>query len=223
MDLTKETDKDAFLSRTVRVVEPEVSVQELPILHSPGLGYLTFEDALRVAYLEGKAYSDNQSLMQYLHNMENALIAKDINNTAKGRPNMSLKYTDESGKMRGYFLSYEGVLNDQNVAETNEGQRFSDQPVLYLLDLASDRESPMTGGRLINGFVDLYKRNYLDQGNLMPLFMQAREQTSFKIIQRQLQKIGQEVGMDFELIELPTYTEGEDTMHPVIIRPIVKK
>jgi hypothetical protein len=218
LNLTQDAPQDFFLERTVRVVESEEPPQELPRLPQ-GLGYLTFEDALRVAYLEGKAYSDNRSLMQYLHNMENCLIAKDINDTAKGRPNMSLKYTDESGKMRGYFLAYEGVLNDEYVAETEEGYDFSYQPVLYLLDLASDKESPMTGGRLINGFVDLYRQNYLEQGNLMPLFMQAREQTSFRIIQRQLEKISRGLGVEFDLIELPTYAGGEDTMHPVIVSP----
>lgn len=218
LDLTKDAEEGTFLERTVRVVEPEETPREMPTLPT-GLGYLTYEDALRVAYLEGKAYSDNQSLMQYLHNMENCLIAKDINDAAKGRPNMSLKYTDDTGKMRGYFLSYEGVLNDEYVAQTEEGYDFSDRPVLYLLDLASDRESPMTGGRLINGFVDLYRQNYLEKGNLMPLFMQAREQTSFRIIQRQLDKISKGLGIEFDLVELPTYDEGEDTMHPVIVSP----
>jgi hypothetical protein len=49
--------------------------------------------------------------------------------------------------------------------------------------------------------------------------MQAREQTSFRIIKRQLDKIGKGLGIEFELVELPTYTEGEDTMHPIIIKP----
>lgn len=222
LDISKETDQNTFVSKTVRVVEPDQQREELSIT-TPGVEYLTYEDALRVAYLEGKAYSDNQSLMQYLHNMENCLIAKDINNSAKDRPNLSLKYTDETGKMRGYFLAYEGRLNDEHLYDDYDTEYYYGQRAVYLLDLATDRESQMTGGRLINGFVDLYRRNYLEHGDMVPLFMQAREQTSYRIIQRQLDKLSLNLGIDFELVELQTYTAGEDTMHPVMIIPKPKR
>ena len=186
-----------------------------------GLGYLTFEDTLKVAYLEGKAYSDNQSLMQFLFNIENGLIAKDINNAAKDRPNMSLKYTDEAERVRGYMLAWEGILSDENVEDNAE--EFFNQPCVYIVDIATDLENRMAGGRLIQGFTELYKQNYLDKGKVMPIFAQARESTSYQIIKKQLDKLGQEAGFDFELIELPTYEAGEDIMHPIIIRPVSKK
>jgi len=182
-----------------------------------GLDYLTFEDSLKVAYLEGKAYSDNQSLMQFLFNMENGLIAKDINNAAKDRPNMSLKYTDENGRARGYMLAWEGRLSDENV-EYNAGDFFN-QPCLYIADIATDRESHTAGGRLIQGFVELYKQNYLDKGKAMPIFAQAREATSYQIVKRQLDRLGKDAGFNFELVELPTYEVGGDVMHPIIIKP----
>ena len=210
---------DMFLSRTIKEMEREIDTSQKTPVGQKGVDYLTFEDSLRVGYLEGKAYADNQEMLQYLSNMENCLLAKDINNAAKGRPNMSLKYSDESGKMRGYFLAYEGTLDDSEVLETSYGTDFSYKPILYLMDLATDRESATAGGRLVNGFTELYKKNYLDRGEMMPLFMQAREQTSYKLIQRKLQSVGGNLGIDFDLIELPIYKEGADTMHPVIIRP----
>lgn len=222
LDISKKSNQSAFINRTVRVIKPEQSRKEQPII-TPGLAYLTFEDTLSVAYLEGKAYSDNQTLIQYLHNMENCLIAKDINNAAKDRPNLSLKYTDETGKMRGYFLAYEGRLNDDYLQDDYGTENYYGQRAVYLLDLASDRESLVTGGKLINGFVDLYRKNYLDKGDMIPLFMQAREQTSYRIIQRQLDKLGESLGINFELVELPTYTVEEDTMHPIIITPKQRK
>jgi hypothetical protein len=178
-----------------------------------GVSALTFEDSLPVAYIEGKAYSDNQSLITYLHNMENALIAKDISNARKGRANMSFKYADEHGRVRGYLLAYEGKVTDNAVPE-----RYRGQPVVYITDLASDRESTRAGGSLIKAFTKQYKREYLDKGNFVPLYMEAREQTSYKIISRQMERFAREAGMELEMEELPTYQAGKDTMHPVIIR-----
>lgn len=220
LDLESNAKMDLIWQKQVR--ETKVKKQTEPSLPKmKGLGYLTFEDTLKVAYLEGKAYSDNQSLMQFLFNMENGLIAKDINNAAKERPNMSVKYTDESGRMRGYMLAWEGRLLDENV-EYNAGEYFN-QPCVYIIDIATDQENRMAGGRLIQGFAELYKQNYLDKGNAMPIFAQARESTSYQIVKRQLDKLGKDAGYNFELIELPTYEVGEDTMHPIIIRPVSKK
>jgi hypothetical protein len=220
LDLEGKTETNLIWQKQVRETEIERPI-ELVLPKMKGLGYLTFEDALKVAYLEGKAYSDNQSLMQFLFNMENGLIAKDINNVAKNRPNMSLKYTDENKRMRGYMLAWEGRLSDKNV-EYNAGE-FFDQSCIYIIDIATDRENHMAGGRLMKGFAELYKQNYLDKGNPIPIFAQAREATSYQIVKRHLDKIGKDIGFDFELIELPTYEVEEDLMHPIIIRPVSKK
>lgn len=217
LDLTNEKGLDLIWQKTIK--ESEVKKQtEAPLPSIKGLGYLSFEDTLKVAYLEGKAYSDNQSLMQFLFNVENGLIAKDINNSAKNRSNMSLKYNDDGGRMRGYLLAWEGRLTDENV-EYNAGEFFN-QPCIYIIDVASDKENRMAGGRLIQGFSELYKQNYLDKGNAMPIYAQARETTSYQIVKRQLDKLGKNAGFNFELVELPTYEVGDDVMHPIIIRPI---
>ena len=171
-----------------------------------GISPLTFEDSLKVGWLEGKAYGDNVSLIESLFNLENALIAKDINNEMKNRPNLSTKYTDSTGRVRGYLLAYEGAFDDE------------DKPCIYISDLASDRESTLTGGRLIKEFVKQYKEHYLDKNNPLPIYAQARETTTYRIIKKQIDNLAKQTGTEFELIELPTYEQGDDTMHPIVIQ-----
>ena len=171
-----------------------------------GIQALTFRDALAVGYLEGKAYRENQSLITYLHNMENGLIAKDINNQAKNRPNLSFKYVDASGETRGYILAYEG---------RNESR----EPIIYVSDLASDRETKMAGGRLIGNFLEEYKKNYLDNNRLVPIFLQAREGTSYEIIENNWKKLSQKMGIKVKKEELGTYKAGSDTMHEMLLTP----
>ncbi len=172
-----------------------------------GVDYLTFKDSLSVAYIEGKAYHDNQTLMQYLHNMENALIAKDVSNTFKNRPNMSLQYRDTEGKTHAYMLAYEGKKDKDG------------EDLLYVADLASDGHA-RAGASLVLGFVELYKKNYLAKDELKPIYAQLREQTSYKLVMNQLDKISKSMGIKFEVEELSAYEMGDDTMHEVILRPV---
>lgn len=169
--------------------------------------HLTFMDSLQVAYLEGKAYHDNKSLMEYLHNMENGLIAKDINNVSKDRVNLSLKYVDDKKKMQGYILAHEGKMDKKG------------ENIIYIADLAANPESKMAGGRLIKEFIELYKKYYLDEGKLIPIVARAREKTSYQIILKQAEKMGKELGVKFRVEELEEEKKGEDTMHLVKIIP----
>ncbi len=178
-----------------------------------GVSYLTFEDTLPVAFIEGKAYHDNQTLIQYLHNMENALIAKDISNVSKDRPNMSLKHTGEDGRIHGYMLAYEGRMNE----DEEEGSE-KVEPIIFVSDIASDLKHPGTGGALMRAFLEQYRQNYISKGNFVPVYAQAREKTSYAIIKSKLKKYGEEVGLELEMEELGTYQEGDDTMHQIIIR-----
>lgn len=172
-----------------------------------GVELLTFRDALPVAYIEGKAYEENDSLIEYLHNMENALIAKDVNNAAKKRPNMSLKYIGDDKKMHGYILAYEGKRHKQG------------ENVVYVSDLASDGNL-RAGGALILGFTESYKRNYINTGNLLPIYAQMRENTSYPIIKKQLDKLAKGTGIHFQMQEVRTYEQGGDMMHEVVISPV---
>ncbi len=217
LDLSSQGGMDLIVDREVR--KPEASSEQGDALaYTRGLSFLTFEDALQVAYLEGKAYSDNESLMEFLWNMENGLIAKDINNQAKGRPNLSLKYRDVNGRMRGYLLAWEGKISSEPVSSSDN--RFNDSRCVYIADVATDREHRLAGGRLVRKFVELYRQNYLDKKDSIPIYAEARESTSYRYIKRYLDKLAVESGVEFELVELPPYQVGEDTMHPVVINPI---
>lgn len=197
----------AINMRTKLKAEQFVDTMAQQAVLPKGVDYLTFRDSLSVAYIEGKAYHDNQTLMQYLHNMENALIAKDVSNTFKNRPNMSLQHRDAEGKTHAYILAYEGKKDKDG------------EDLLYVADLASDGHA-RAGASLVLGFVELYKKNYLFKDDLKPIYAQLREQTSYKLVMNQLDKISKSMGIKFEVEELSTYEMGDDTMHEVILRPV---
>lgn len=169
-----------------------------------GIKLLTFADTLKVSYIEGKAYEDNQSLMEYMHNMENGLIAKDIYNAKNDRPNMSFKYEDASGKMKGYMFAYEGKNDEEDV--------------IYIADLAVLPDAKMAGGRLMAAFLQEYKKNYIDKGQAISIFAHARDKTSYKIIEKQLNKMGEKIGKKFVMEETGNYLSGDDQMREIIIR-----
>ncbi len=170
----------------------------------PGVSLLTFEDSIRVAYIEGKAYADNKTLMEYLHNMENGLIAKDINNQQKGRPNMSFKYEDKNKRMQGYMFAYEG--------------RVGNEEMIYVADIAVDEKGKGAGLALMTTFLERYKVEYLDKNNPLPIYAQMREQTSYALVKNKLAEFSRLLGVELELEERGTYEQGEDTMHEVVIR-----
>lgn len=211
------------VKREILDVEPIASRKEPPV-GVRGVERLDFRDALRVAVLEGKGYSDNPSLMTHAHNMQNGLVAKDINNVRKKRVNMSFKYNDKNGKMRGYLLAYEGKYGctageDDEVPDCGSVQR-GDQ-VLYVSDLASDREDIYCGTRLIQAFTKEYKEHFLDKKNPIPVILEAREQTSYRILVKKLPKILKEAGIEDQVVreEPETYDAGPDKMHRIVLRP----
>jgi hypothetical protein len=198
-----------------KVVSPNAFDKAMPLSNPTsvrGIEAITYEDALPIAYLEGKIYGDNKTLEVGLHNIENALIAKDINNAAKDRPNLSLKYVDSQGLAKGYIFAYEGKLEEAG----------GDNSVVYISDLAAEKETTLVGagGKLIQGFVELYRKNYLEQGKLTPVYTEARETTSYKLLKRNLDKICKDLNISFELEEGSSYQSGQDTMYPVLIRPV---
>jgi hypothetical protein len=196
---------------------------------------LTFRDALAVSYLEGKAYADNKTLIENLHNMENGLIAKDLNNAIKGRPNLSLKFVDEKGSMRGYMLCYEGrygqmgapmrdeegneIDENANGHETTEGEPNRGEPILYVSDLARQPGHEGAGAAIVTGFLELYAREYLLKGSPIPIYAEFREQTSYKFVTRKLADLNKALGVELTAHELGTTERGGDTLHRVVIRP----
>src|SRR3989339_1316605 len=206
-------EKGSFVTRNVVEKNRESRGQELQT-DIKGISSLTFEDSLPVAYIEGKAYRDNESLIQFLHNMENALIAKDINNATKNRANMSFKYTDKEGKVHGYLLAYEGIGSEGT-------EKLQGKNILYVADIASDGEVLASGRILMAALLEQYKKEYVDKGNPIPIFAQMREQTSYLIVKKQLDRYASKFGMKFTMEELGTNTVGGDVMHEVVLRLVV--
>ena len=161
-------------------------------------------DTLAVAALEGKAYHDNLSVLENLHGMQNNIIGKDIANRHFGRPNLSFVHRNEKGIPQGYILAYEGV---------NHGR-----PEIYVSDLAADPASKLAGGRLIQTFFDAVLKNYGTESRpLIPIFANARDQTSFRILEKQVDRLAQKAGLVAEMVEIGTHERGGDTFHDVRI------
>lgn len=180
-----------------------------------GVRPLDRKSSLLTAYVERMAY-DNDSLLVHLHQLENTLIATEINNKAKGRPSLSLHYVDPKDNFSGYLLAYEGRWNGGDALAQGE-------PVVYVFDLAANPSSRLAGGKLMHGLLELYERHYSERGNLIPLFAEFREKTSYQLVKRHLVDLGAKRGLELELVEdeTLTYESGSEVMHPLLIR--VKK
>lgn len=170
-----------------------------------GVQDLTYLDTLSTAYLESKVYSDAKDLLTGLSNMENALIAKDVNNSAKNRPNLSLKYVDQEGVFRSYILAYEGKWRKGN------------EPCIYISDFASDKDSN-SAGFVLRQFCQRYKEAYLDQGKKLPIYAEMRESTSYQLIMKNLPLLERWLNSKIKLEEIETETrENGEKMHVVKI------
>lgn len=103
--------EDFYLNKDAKVIsKPEK--KDIP-LHNSNIEYLNFQDSLQSTFIESKTYKGS-TIKEGISSMENSLIAKDINNTAKDRPNLSLKYIDSNGNMQAYLVAYEGSKHKSN-------------------------------------------------------------------------------------------------------------
>lgn len=206
---------DSIVSLSRDVIEPlpkEVSQNQLD--SGQGVAPLSYEDFLSIASLEYTIYKDS-GLMQGPFDLENALIAKDINNSYKGRPNLCLKYSGENGEIQGYLIAWQGKLN----GETEISEEYIGKECIYIMDVAAKKSNALAGGRLINRFLELYRQFYLVPGKPLPIFAQLRDATSYPLISKQLDRMGDKLRIKFSMTEFETYTVGNDVMHPVIIEP----
>lgn len=165
-----------------------------------GIARMTTRDVLAIAILEGKAYHDNVSLLENLHGMQNNIIGMEIANAHFDRPNLSFVYRDGKGKPRGYMLAYEG--------------RNGSKQEIYISDLAADPESKLAGGKLIASFFDAYIANYgIGDRPFLPMFTNARDKTSYRIIQSQFTRFLDRAGLVGEIVELGTHQRDQDVFH----------
>ncbi len=65
----------------------------------------------------------------------------------------------------------------------------------------------------------MIEENYLKKDNPIPILAEARDQTSYPIIAKQINKLGNKYGYTYEMEEMGDYENGADTMHRVVLRP----
>ena len=56
----------------------------------------------------------------------------------------------------------------------------------------------------------------------MPIFVADATIITYEMVKKHLDTLGKDTGYDFEFVELQTYQEEENVMHPFIIRPVLK-
>lgn len=146
-----------------------------------------------------------------MHQIQTNILAAEIATKDRGKPNLSMKYVDSEGVLKGYVLAWEGICT--------EAEQYRDKPIVYLMDMAFTDRNSASAGKLILSFLDQYKTKYIDTGILTPILADMRDQTSFKLLQRQVQKWEQQLGITIEVRKLEEYKAGPDTMHRVLLIP----
>ena len=173
---------------------------------------LTCRDSLTVGALEGKIYSDNNTLVEGLLNLENMLIAKDIANAHRGTPNLSLKYISRDGTVKGYLIAYQGVVKPIGTRTDSKLE-----PIVYIADFAAVQKNSLEAGKILIEFLARYKANYLDKGNPLPVIMEARERTSYALLMKQRASLERRLGIKLHIEDGGTYEQGGDTFHQLRI------
>jgi hypothetical protein len=182
----------------------ETGLPQTELKKMPPVRPLTERDALSAAYIEGKAYADNDSLMEYLHKVQNNIIGMRIANQYFGRPNLSFLARGKAGMPSGYLIAYEG-------GEQEKG-------MIYISDLAADPEDKMAGVLLVRNFLRSYFEHYgVGDRPFIPVYTNAREKTSYRWIMKLAQAEAKKHGVIVELEEAGTYEQGPDTMHNILI------
>jgi len=171
-----------------------------------GVTELGVEDSLQVAVIESEAYSDNKSLQEGLVRMMNRIIAVQVFNARNNRPNMCLKYVGDDNSTKAYMVAYER-------ANTKEDRH------LYIEDFASRKGEGLGAGRILRSLIEKYKENYIDKGDIIPIVMEARDQTSYQLLKRQIDRISEMLGIKLVEDEIEQNLVGTDTMHSIILRP----
>ncbi len=163
-------------------------------------------DAMAAAYIEGKAYHDNDSLLEYLHKIQNNIIGKEIADKFHDRPNLSFIATDERGVPQAYIISYEGVIGNERL------------PQIYIADLAADPQNKLAAPALVRTMIRTYFENYGTQERpFVPIFTNAREKTSYQWILKLAESTARRYGAVVTIEEQETYNVGGETMHNVRI------
>ncbi len=121
-----------------------------------------------IVALEKEIYTDNPDLCKPEWKHELILFACDVLSIARGYPKLSFLHRDNSGKLDGYITAYEGVRNSKRI--------------IYITDWMTTKDSKSVGGRLMVHFLTVYAKEYISKGILLPIFANARANTSREIV-----------------------------------------
>lgn len=177
--------------------------------------FLRPSDSLATAYVEERAYWDNDSLVVSLHALQNTLIASHVNNRVHSRPDLSLKYVGDDGRLLGYLLAFEGRYKDDQSRLLPQGA-----PMIYVGDLAAHPDvRTVGGGRLVQAFIDRVVEQYAGQDQIPPLVAELREGTSYRLVMAKLRSIESRTGIAFEVSHGRPFYRGNEKMIPTVIQP----
>ncbi|HEY9678974.1 MAG TPA: hypothetical protein V6C76_13275 [Drouetiella sp.] len=205
--------------KNIRLIEEEQQPISDRVTSStaPGVTPLTFESTLPASFIQSKTSEDNPWGRQGLFNIQNTLIAKDINNIAKGRPNLSLKYVDESGRMKGYMVAYEGVSEVNG--EPTPSIVISDIATLGDSSGARTFASQLNAGKMIQAFGDLYRKHYVDQGRVLPIVVSTRDGVGAGFVANKLEKIDKRAGINFKPTATDAFERDYDYVQDIALMP----
>lgn len=197
------TDNNATESYVIETGLPSVETR----LDS-GVREATGADIMAMAYMEGKGFHDNQQMVFGLYDRQQRVTAALISREQHGDPALTLISRDNKGEPTGYMLAYVG--------------RTSDVPEVFIDDFAVDRSKNLLAARhaskLLDEFLDRYVGHYTSRGEPFPsIFAQMREDTSYKLMVRQLQKLSERSGIQVEMVEEGVSSLGGEPMHLVRI------
>ncbi|MCB0336101.1 MAG: hypothetical protein KDD62_07335, partial [Bdellovibrionales bacterium] len=209
---------DPTVSRYVRNVqlEPRDTIQATE--SRSGVLPLTYRHTLETAYLEALAFAGNEALIMGFADIEVTLIALDTANKLKQRPNLSFFVRSDQGRAEAYLIAYEGRFDGRE--EDVVFAAFDSKPIVYISDIASSgKGAGVSALGMVHEFIAQYKESYLAKGQALPIFFEAREQSTYRLSLAILKQLQRSEDFDFEIIEGQKEMRGDDAMYPLMIVP----
>ncbi len=163
-----------------------------------GISPVSAADILPMALLEGKGFADNPNLVLGLYDRQHKIVGASISRERHGDPNLSFMSRDDQGTPVGYILAYV--------------DRTTDVPEVFIDDMAVDRSRNILAARhaanILNTFLEAYANHYQHSSQEFPaIYAQMRENTSYKLLMRQVQTLSQKHNLHVEISE-----EGETSL-----------
>ena len=180
----------------------ETGLPENKIEKQPYVRPVTVTDVYSIAHLESKAFSDT-GLGYGIHKVQNNLLGISIANEYFHRPSLSFIAQEQGKPAAAYLIAYEGALDGEKI--------------VYVDDMAAEERGNPAGGRVLLAFVEAYMNGYREQPAFPPILADMRDQTSFRLVRNQLERLTRREGMVSKMIELGEWYSGGEQMHKAAI------